>query len=192
MRFFLIGKLCWYRTASGQNSQMSSEKAHYLAFPAQPQPQTAMSNALQRTAMLRAAHEANQTAMKLQRPDTPRSYDPRATATTGYQAPSACWAPRHPIAPTVPMTPVLNRRRMPVVAQVPNMATVQHHSAPFDWGKRMMAHYKTDRIGATTGYQHPPDTMLESVPDVDHACNSSSDDSGHSDEEICWKPCCSA
>ena len=146
--------------------------------------------------MLRAAHEANQTAIKLQRPDTPRSQDPRATATTGYQAPSACWAPRRTIAPTVPMTPVLNRRRMPV-AQVPNMATAQHHSAPFNWGERMMAHYKTDSVDssitrAATGYQHPPDTMLESVPDVDNAFNSSSDDSGHSDEEVCWKPCCSA
>jgi hypothetical protein len=62
-------------------------------------------NDLQRTAMLRAAHEADQTAILLRAPDTPRSLDPRATATTGYQLPSACWAPVRPRAPAMAVAP---------------------------------------------------------------------------------------
>ncbi len=59
--------------------------------------------------MLRAAHEADQTAILLRAPDTPRSQDPRATATTGYQLPSACWAPLRPVAPAAPMAAALHR-----------------------------------------------------------------------------------
>ena len=64
-----------------------------------------MSNDLQRTAMLRAAQEADQTAILLRAPETPRSHDPRATATTGYQLPSACWAPVRVRAPAVAVAP---------------------------------------------------------------------------------------
>jgi hypothetical protein len=85
-----------------------------------------MSNDLQRTAMLRAAQEADQTAILLQAPDTPRSHDPRATATTGYQLPSACWAPVRP--------------RAPAVAVAPAAAAVHRSPGVFT---------------ATTGYQHP-------------------------------------
>jgi hypothetical protein len=134
-----------------------------------------MSNALQRTAMLRAAHEANQTAILLQ--TQRRSHD----------------ATMRPATPAVPTTPALNRRRMlGATPGVPNTTgTLYRRSAPFDWGVDSGATSATPLTAWTPAHR----IMMQNIPDMDNADKSSSDDSGHSDEDenlVCWKPCCSA
>ncbi len=130
-----------------------------------------MSNSIQRSAILRAAQEAARTGALLRAPVTPRSHDPRATATTGYQPPEACWAPRRPVAP---LTPAPVRRQRHVTAQ----ATTGFEVPQMCWAP------------ARPGMAVPP-----TVPDVDS--DGSDDDSD--DEETttmqhatCWLTCCSA
>jgi hypothetical protein len=132
-----------------------------------------MSNALQRTAMLRAAHEANQTAILLQ--TQRRSHD----------------AMMRPATPAVPMTPALNRQRLfGATPGVPNATgTLYRRSASFDWGVDSSATSATPLTAWTPAHR----IMMQNIPD--NADKSSSDDSGHSDEDesfVCWKPCCSA
>jgi hypothetical protein len=74
-----------------------------------------MSNALQRTVRLRAAHEANQTAIMLRMTS---SHDSRAR-----------WALRSPVTPDVPPSTLTLDWRRVAVMQVPNMTAALYRSA---------------------------------------------------------------
>lgn len=162
-----LGKGCSF-TPSGTNPPTTTTTA------------ITMSNSIQRSAMLRAAQEAARTGALLRAPPTPRSHDPRATATTGYQSPEACWAPRRAVAP---LTPAPARRQRQRSTHVTAQATTGFQVPDLCWAP------------ARRGSMAAPPT----VPDVDSDVSGS--ENSDSDEETttmqlqhatCWLSCCSA